>query len=122
MKITFDDSMLEKLANDFKKCQKEMGTQRAKLYNKRLGDLHNANTLEDVRNLPGHYHELTGSRKGQWACDLDQPYRLVFQPHEKPIPIDESMSPSEAGWAIGCTISLGITASIVCISWEEKRR
>ncbi len=90
MKITFDDSMLEKLANDFKKCQKEMGTQRAKLYNKRLGDLHNANTLEDVRNLPGHYHELTGNRKGQWACDLDQPYRLVFQPHEKPIPIDES--------------------------------
>lgn len=36
--------------------------------------------------------------------------------------IAESMSPSEAGWAIGCTISLGITASIVCISWEEKRR
>ena len=31
----------------------------------------------------GYY---TGDRKGQWACDLDQPYRLIFEPHEKPIP------------------------------------
>ncbi len=89
MDITFDDNELEKLANDFKKCQKEMGPSRAKLYNKRLGDLRNALTLEDVRHLPGHYHELTGDRKGQWACDLGQPYRLVFEPHEQPIPTDE---------------------------------
>ena len=63
---------------------------RAKLYNKRLGDLQSAMTLEDVRHLPGHYHELTGDRKGQWACDLDQPYRLVFEPHENPIPLNDS--------------------------------
>lgn len=36
------------------------------------------------------YHELTGDRKGQWACDLDQPYRLIFEPHENPIPTDNS--------------------------------
>jgi proteic killer suppression protein len=87
--ITFDDHKLEKLANNFIKCQKELGQIRAKLYNKRLGDLRNALTLEDVRHLPGHYHELTGDRKGQWACDLDQPYRLVFEPHENPIPTDQ---------------------------------
>ena len=45
-----------------------------------------AETLEEVRNLPGRYHELTGNRKGQWACDLDHPYRLIFVPHEDPIP------------------------------------
>lgn len=55
----------------------------------RLNDLLNAQTLEDVRHLPGRYHELTGNRKGQWACDLDQPYRLIFEPHESPIPTDE---------------------------------
>lgn len=65
-----------------------MGAQRAKLFNKRLSDLRNALTLEDVRHLPGHYHELTGNCKGQWACDLDQPYRLIFKPHENPIPAD----------------------------------
>lgn len=89
MEITFDDTKLEKLANDFRKCQKEMGQIRANLYNKRLGDLRNSISLEDVRNLPGRYHELIGNRKGQWACDLDQPYRLLFKPHEDPIPIDE---------------------------------
>jgi proteic killer suppression protein len=87
--VSFDDSKLGKLANDFDKCKKEMGPVRAKLFNKRLGDLRNALTLEDVRHLPGRYHELTGNRKGQWACDLDHPYRLVFEPHEKPIPANE---------------------------------
>lgn len=90
MKITFDDKWLGKLANDIRKCQKELGQPRAKLYNRRLGDLRNAVTLEDVRHLPGNYHELKGNRKGQWACDLDNPYRLVFRPHEKPVPTDES--------------------------------
>ncbi len=89
MEITFADRKLEKLANNYKKCREEMGTIRAKLYNRRLGDLKNALTLEDVRNLPGHYHELKNDRKGQWACDLDQPYRLVFEPHEKPIPANK---------------------------------
>jgi proteic killer suppression protein len=86
--ITFSNNKLKRLANDYRKCQKEMGQIRAKLFNKRLGDLRNANTLEDVRHLPGRYHELTGNRKGQWACDLDQPYRLIFEPLENPIPID----------------------------------
>lgn len=90
MKITFNNKKLEKLANDYKKCQKEFGEKRAKLFNRRLGDLQNACTLEDVHHLPGHYHELTSNRKGQWACDLDQPYRLVFEPHERPIPTDEN--------------------------------
>jgi len=90
VEISFADKKIEKLANDYWKCQKELGQIRAKLFTKRLLDLRNAQTLEDVRNLPGKYHELTGNRKGQWACDLDQPYRLIFTPHENPIPKNES--------------------------------
>ncbi len=90
MEIAFDNTKLKKLANDFNKCQKEMGTRRAKLFNKRLGDFRNAITLEDVRHLPGRYHELAADRKGQWACDLDHPYRLIFQPLEAIIPTDEN--------------------------------
>jgi proteic killer suppression protein len=88
--ITFKGSKLEKLANNFSKCQKDLGQIRAKLFLRRLDDLYNANSLEDVRYLPGHYHELAANRKGQWACDLDHPYRLVFDPHEKPIPTDKN--------------------------------
>ncbi len=88
MIITFEHKKLKKLANDFQKCQRDMGSLQAKLFNRRLQDLRDAETLEDVRHLPGHYHELTGDRKGQWSCSLDQPFRLVFRPLESPIPTD----------------------------------
>ncbi|KPA16425.1 killer suppression protein HigA, partial [Candidatus Magnetomorum sp. HK-1] len=39
--------------------------------------------------IPGRYHELKHNRKGQWSCDLDHPYRLIFEPQEKPIPMDK---------------------------------
>lgn len=86
MKITFKDRKLGKLANDDRKRLKELGKLRATILRRRLSQLEDATTLEDVRNLPGNYHELVGNRKGQWACDLDQPCRLIFTPHENPIP------------------------------------
>lgn len=89
MEIFFKSRNLEKVASNPRKCQKEFGERRAELFLRRLQQLYRAINLEDVRNLPGNYHELSGDRKGQWACDLDQPYRLVFEPHERPIPTDE---------------------------------
>jgi len=89
MEITFKNSKLEKLANDGRKMLKELGKVRSAILRRRLTQLEAAETLEDVRSLPGSYHELTGNRKGQWACDLDQPYRLIFAPRENPIPSNE---------------------------------
>ncbi len=86
--ISFNTSKLQKLANDDRLATRKLGALRAGLFRMRLDDLAAATTLEDVRFLPGHYHELKEDRKGQWACDLDQPYRLIFQPHEDPIPED----------------------------------
>lgn len=88
MDISFKSAKLEKIASDPRRCAKVFGKRRAEILQDRLTDLEDADTLEDVRNLPGRYHELKGDRKGQWACDLDQPYRLVFEPHEDPIPTD----------------------------------
>jgi len=90
MDITFESKKLQKQANDDRLRVKELGQRRADLLKKRLNDLRNADTLEDVRYLPGRYHELIGNRKGQWACDLDHPYRLIFEPHEDPIPTNAS--------------------------------
>ncbi|MBW7856940.1 MAG: type II toxin-antitoxin system RelE/ParE family toxin [Leptonema sp. (in: Bacteria)] len=90
MEISFAKSELKKQANDYERCKKEMGPRRAELFQKRLNDLMAAETLEDVRHLPGRYHELSGNYKGCWACDLDQPYRLIFKPIEDPIPVDGS--------------------------------
>lgn len=89
MEITFSNNKLKKTANDFKKCQKELGANCAKKFIQRLNDLQISESLEDVRNLPGRYHELKADRKGQWACDLEHPKRLIFKPHESPIPVDK---------------------------------
>lgn len=90
MEIKFTDKKLEKLANNDRKMLKELGSIRAKLLRRRLTQLEISRTLEDVRYLPGNYHELTENRKEQWACDLDQPYRLVFTPIERPIPANDN--------------------------------
>ncbi|SFT36258.1 proteic killer suppression protein [Lishizhenia tianjinensis] len=90
MNITFATTKLEKYANQHKVAVSKLGMLRAKKLKQRLDDLSAASSLEDVRYLPGKYHELTGDRKGQWACDLDQPYRLIFEPHENPIPTNKN--------------------------------
>ena len=89
MIITFADQKLQKIVNDDRKMAKEFGRCRSKKLRIRLIQLQDAITLEDVRHLSGNYHELSGDRKGQWACDLDQPYRLIFEPLERPIPANE---------------------------------
>ena len=89
MDITFRDKGLKKYANDDRLAIRKLGAKRAQVFKSRLDDLRAAESLEDVRHLPGRYHELAENRKGQWACDLDHPYRLVFTPHEEPVPSDK---------------------------------
>jgi len=52
-----------------------------------LNELAAAETLEDMRQLPGaRCHELAGDLTGQLAVDLAHPYRLVFSPDHDPLP------------------------------------
>jgi len=78
MNITFSSKKLEKLANNDKLLLKEYGKIMASKIILRLSQLRDADTLEDVRHLPGRFHELIEDRKGQWACDLVHPYRADF--------------------------------------------
>ena len=87
MEIYFKNKKLEKLCNNPAKLVKAMGAERAEKIQQRLDDMDSASTLEDTRNLPGHYHELVGDRKGQWACDLDQPYRLSLSQQRSQYPL-----------------------------------
>lgn len=90
MEITSGNKDLKDFIDDEAKALKKLGQTRAKQFRKRVAQLQLADNLEELRAAIGHYHELTGDRKGQWACDLDQPYRLIFEPHEKPIPTDDN--------------------------------
>ncbi len=88
MNISFKSKKLQKAVNNDRLLLKEFGKLRAEKIRLRLTQLEDAVSLEDVRFLAGNYHELLNDRKGQWACDLDQPFRLIFVPHEDPIPTD----------------------------------
>ena len=88
MDTKFSNNKLRKCANDDSYAIRKLGAKRAKLYKARLDDFHDAASLEDLRHVPGNYHELSQNRKGQLACNLDQPYRLIFKPQENPAPID----------------------------------
>lgn len=55
MIITFTGKKFEKLANDDRRMVKELGKQRTEIFRRRLTQLQDADTLEDVRHLPGNY-------------------------------------------------------------------
>lgn len=59
-----------------------------RLFKRRLTQIQAARTLEDLRYAPGRFHELRENEKGNWACDLVHPYRLIFTPIENPVPTD----------------------------------
>ncbi len=86
MFITFANKKLKKYANNNKLAIQKMGAIRAKVFQKRLEDLASAESFADLEFLPGRFHQLKENRKDQWACDLDHPYRLIFEPAEIPIP------------------------------------
>ena len=90
MDISFANNNLLKYANNHQKAIQKLGPQQAKLYKQRLDDLKDVLNLEETRFLPGSYHELKENRKGQWASSLNHPYRLIFEPQEKPIPTNQA--------------------------------
>lgn len=93
MDIIFANKKLEKYANSFSDAQKKLGNDRATKYHQRLGDIRDAESFNDLQFLPGKFHNLSGDRKGQWACSLDHPYRLIFEPAVKPVPTNEHGTP-----------------------------
>ena len=79
MEIIFRDKELELCATDEAYALRHMGQKRAKYYKERLKAIQYAVNFEALKTLAGNFHELTGNRKGQWACNLDQPYRLIIK-------------------------------------------
>ena len=68
-------------------AQRKLGAELAKAFLRRINLLQAASSFEDLRNVPGHFHELLYDRKGQWGFDLNGPYRLIVSPLSTPIPI-----------------------------------
>lgn len=89
MEVTFEDAKLQRTCEDERRMARKFGRRRTDRLMVRLSALESADSLEDLRHAPGHYHELTANRAGHLSADLDQPYRLIFRPTADPAPIDE---------------------------------
>lgn len=78
--IEFDDQRLQKVVESRTKLQKKYGARMADKIMQRIAALEAADTMEDLKPMPGKWHELVGDYAGCWAAHLEQPYRLVVRP------------------------------------------
>ena len=85
--VHFATKRFEKTCIDARVMNRTYGPERAKQLRKRLAQLRAAETLADMRRLPGaHCHALKEDRRGQLSVDLDGPYRLIFVPADEAPP------------------------------------
>ncbi len=86
MDVFFESERLANLLQSTKKLSQIYGAENAKLIPRRLDNLRFASSLEEMRTLPGHTHELSGNRAGTLAVNLKHGYRLIIEPADDPAP------------------------------------
>ena len=87
MLLIFAHTKLEKEFGDARELQRNRGKPRAEKIQLRISQLRAAAHLGQLRPpTPGHFHALHEDKAGWIACDLDGPYRLIFEPDQNPIP------------------------------------
>lgn len=91
MDIYFKYKKLQKACNSKEESIKAWGPANAKKVRQRLSELQAANDLSEISHLPPpRLHELENNRKGQFAVDVQQPFRLIFEPANDPVPLNNS--------------------------------
>ncbi len=86
MKIDFLSAKDKAFFESSKTVIKAFGAESAKKLSRRLDDLDAAHSMEDVRDLPGHWEELKGNRAGQFSVRLHGGHRLIVKPQKNPPP------------------------------------
>ena len=88
MDIAFRIRKLEKRFNSAAALRKAYGKRMSEAIMKRLAVLEAARHLALVpATPPERCHRLKRDRKGQFAVDLVQPYRLLFELNHEPLPL-----------------------------------
>lgn len=97
MKICFVNRKLEKIFNSHSELVKSYGSEQASKIKMRLKVLEAAANLAEVpTQKPDRCHPLKGDKKGQFAVDLKNPFRLIFIPSENISPaVNEGIDTSK---------------------------
>ncbi len=80
MEFSFSTPRVRKQCEVEAEMKKKHGVEVAKKLKRRLADMREAQTLEEMRSLPGKCHELERDRTGQLAIDVGNGKRLIFEP------------------------------------------
>ncbi len=88
MKITYANKKMEKVCTDAKIADRTYGKNMSYKIFQCIGQIIAADTVEFlIEHHISRCHPLSQNRKGQYAMDLEQPYRLVFEKKGKDIQI-----------------------------------
>lgn len=88
MVITYKNRKLEKICTDARSAEKSFGREMACKIHQRIGEISVADSVELlVRYHIGRCHLLSQNRKSEYAMDLVQPYRLIFEVNRNEIQI-----------------------------------
>ena len=78
--ITYKNNKIKKICTDAKTAERTYGLKMAEKIHQRIDEITAADTIEMMIKFHiGRCHPLTQNRKGQYAMDLVQPYRLIFE-------------------------------------------
>ena len=80
MDIFFETDRLARLMFSDQGLKRRYGDITARKIRTRLSQIEAADTLEDIRAMPGRCRELKHDRRGQLAIDVHGGLRLVFEP------------------------------------------
>lgn len=80
MVVTYKNNKIKKVCTNVGFAERLYGLKMAVKIHQRIDEITAADTVEMmIRFHIGRCHMLTQDRKGQYAVDLVQPYRLVFE-------------------------------------------
>jgi len=80
LKIEYKSNRLKRACTDFSVAKRDYGVNMANLIHQRVNEISSADSVEMLcRFSIGKCHPLEGNRTGQYAMNLVQPYRLVFE-------------------------------------------
>lgn len=88
MDITYKNRKIERICTNAKVADREYGSQMSAKIHMRIDEIRAVDTVEEMIQFRiGRCHALKGNRKGQYAVDLEHPYRLFFTKHGNEIEI-----------------------------------
>ena len=86
MKIDFLAAKDKAFFENSRQVTKTYGPESEKKLKTRMDDLDAAQSMQDMRGVPGHWEELKNDRAGQFSARLHGGWRLIVKPQKQPPP------------------------------------